>query len=227
MAWVHAGAVNLGIVFFLHSLVFSAGRVLFACDEKQYTHAVQKLKKIYHEDQKDREDFQKWTPDRAQEVLKRDRIRRLRVASLFSQGCLKSAEDYLYAATVFQHGEVPDHFLQTYIWAYTAFKKGKESAGQMAGNGVDRYLMNLGYKQLFGSQAVTDQSDKVNQNPCFCLWPIEGSFPDEKRKEMKFKSQKELLSWLKELNQGKKECSNIFCQVETKPLLPGTIPGIW
>lgn len=221
-------AFVFGVVFtfFLPAYGFS-NEASAPCGGKWYKSSVQKLKKIYEEDQKDRGNFKKWTPEQAKEVLKRDRVRRLKVAGLFSRGCLVSAEDYYHAATVFQHGEVADHFLQAAIWANQAFQKGKESAGAMVGNGVDRYLMTLGYRQLFGGQAVTDQKDQENPSPCFCLWPIEPTFPEKRRKELKFKSQTEMQAWLKDLNAGKKGCTQTYCQVEAKPVPQGTVLGIW
>src|SRR5437870_3285091 len=107
------------------------------CEGDDYKAQSKELKKLYDDDQTDRTDFEKMDSAKLLEMLKRDRTRRTRVAEIFAKGCLKSAEDYLNAATVFQHGEVPDHFYQAYIWAMKAFNLGLDSAGTMAANGID------------------------------------------------------------------------------------------
>ena len=83
------------------------------CEGEHYQSRSSQLKELYASDQKDRDDFLQWNEKRAAEVTRRDRERRSAVSVIFAEGCLKSAADYLYAATVFQHGEVPDHFFQT------------------------------------------------------------------------------------------------------------------
>jgi hypothetical protein len=159
--------------------------------------------------------------------VKRDRIRRKKVAEIFAQGCLKAADDYYHAATVFQHGELPDHFFYSFIWASQAFKAGKEGAGNMAANGADRYLMNLGFKQLFGGQAVTEKTGKGFEKDCFCLWPIEEGFPEKKRVEFKFRTRQALLDWIKDINKTRDGCENGYCHVDAKPVPKGTVPGLW
>jgi hypothetical protein len=196
---------------------------LAPCHGEKYNVAVKRLKKFIEDDERDRKNFQGWTDAFARDVHKRDLIRRIGVAGLFARGCLKSPEDYLNAARVFQHGEVPDHYFQSFIWGTRAFKMGKKEGGQIAGNSIDRYLMNLGLKQLYGGQAKTEKGLKS----CYCLWPVESTFPDEMRTEMGFPTQKDLLNLIRELNKGKKDCSNTVCQVEAKAVPRGTLPGFW
>lgn len=197
------------------------------CEDEQYKQSSARLKEIYSEDQKDRENFAQWTVQRSMEVLTQDRRRRAAVAELFSKGCFKTADDYLNAATVFQHGEVPDHYFQAYVWAMKAFNMGNQEAGQMVGNGVDRYLMNLGYKQLFGGQAVTEPSKVSPAEHCFCLWPTEVGFPDSERRRLNFKTGDKIVSWLKELNAGKQGCSSTVCEKTAEPVPKGFVPGLW
>lgn len=197
------------------------------CDGDHYMSRAGQLKDIYAADQKDREDFLHWTPTESFDVIRRDRDRRTKVAEIFAEGCFKSPDDYLYAATVFQHGEVPDHFFQAYVWAMKAFNLGKQEAGIMAGNAVDRYLMNLGYKQFFGGQAVSEEPKAGFDQVCFCLWPVEESFPDGERERLHFKTHDQLLAWVKEMNAGRPGCSSSVCKKEAKSVPHGLVPGLW
>ena len=79
-------------------------------------------------------------------VTPRDLARRIKVASIFAEGCFKSAADYASAAMVFQHGTAADHFYQTFIWANKAVQLGDESQRWLTAAGLDRYLVALGQK---------------------------------------------------------------------------------
>ncbi len=94
------------------------------------------------------------------EVQKRDETRRKRVGEIFGEGCFSTSEDYAAAALVYQHGDTPDHFFQTYIWS-------------------KRAVVNTGHKQLFGSQAMRPGP---TESTCWCLDQIEKTFPDKRRK---------------------------------------------
>ncbi len=223
-------SLSILLTLFVLSLSASAqGPFEPPCEGEDYKSHSLELKKLYNEDQSDRSNFTQSDEKQLMEMLKHDRTRLKRVAEIFAKGCLKSAEDYLNAATVFQHGDVPDHFYQTYLWSKKAFDMGLENAGQMAGNGIDRYLMNIGQKQLFGGQAATDpnKTDIDVNKRCFCLWPIESSFPDSRRTALKFKTKAQILQWLKEMNKDRKGCTDTFCKVTAKSTLKGSIPGVW
>lgn len=87
--------------------------------------------------------------------------------------------------------------------------------------GIDRYLVNIGQKQLFGTQAT-----KLDSEVCWCIQQVETSFPDELRKRYAGKSYAEALAWLKILN-AEKNCPNKECTQELKPSPQGTVPGLW
>jgi hypothetical protein len=227
------GKMKLSILIFA-SILFSVSSVFASdvqieplCEGDGYKAHSQELKKLCDEDQADRADFSHSDQNKLFEMLKRDRTRRTRVVEIFAKGCLKSAEDYLNAATVFQHGEVPDHFYQAFIWARKAFDMGLEIAGQLAGNGIDRYLAKSGRKQLYGGHAEIEPGAANVEDRCFCLWPVEPTFPNSMRKALHFKSKEEIRAWLKEVNKGRKGCSNSYCKVEAKPTPKGSVPGVW
>jgi hypothetical protein len=184
------------------------------------------LQEIVNADQDERtpEKFKEWAKIGSQ-VKNRDLLRRKRVADIFAEGCFSKAADYAAAALVFQHGDTPDHFFQTYIWSKRGMELGDEKQGQMLANGIDRYLVNIGHKVLFASQAYRDEK---TANSCWCLNPVEKTFPDKKRIEIKHRNYKEALAWLDDLNEHRKDCPREECKgMDVKATPKGTVPGLW
>lgn len=75
-----------------------------------------------------------------------------RTHEMLEQGQLHTGDDYFEAAFVFQHGGNPDSFLLAHVVATIAVAKGKAEASWIAAATLDRYLMNIGHKQIFGTQ---------------------------------------------------------------------------
>lgn len=155
------------------------------------------------------------------DLILRDQQRRVRVAQIFAEGCFSTAEDYAGAALVFQHGNVPDHFFQAFIWAKRAVELGKESSRHLMALTIDRYLVSTQRKQLFASQAT-----KTEGQNCWCLYPVEKSFPDSLRRDYVGKPKRGQLDWLAELNHGK-DCEQDECDMEFESPKHGDAPGIW
>ena len=181
------------------------------------------LEAIVAADQADRQDWAGKTPEEMQEVVQRDVARRKRVGEIFGEGCFSKAEDYAAAALVYQHGDIPDHFLQAFMWAKRAVELGDDGQRRLMAIAIDRYLVNIGHKQLFASQA---SKPEMKPGTCWCHQPIEPSFPDDLRKEIGGQSLKEAFGWLEELNQGT-DCPNVECAQPLEPSPAGTIPGFW
>jgi hypothetical protein len=178
------------------------------------------LQDIYNADQADREgnpnsiDWSKISP--------RDLARRARVAEIFAEGCFKVAKDYANAAMVYQHGQTPDHFFQTFVWAKKAVDLGDSSSKWLMAAGLDRYLVHTGQKQLFATQGGKDDI----KSPCWCLEPVETSFPTEKQIEYTAKTVADQLKWIQSLNEGQ-TCGDPQCKHALKPSPAGTVPGFW
>jgi hypothetical protein len=134
------------------------------------------LSQLVKADQNDRKDFQSQTVEQLKEMSKRDGLRIIRVGEISKAGCLINAQDYSSAALIYQHGDSPEDFYQAYLWSKKAVELGDENQKQMMAMGIDRYLVSLGKKQLFGSQAT-------KENSCWCLHQVESSFPEAKRIE--------------------------------------------
>lgn len=98
------------------------------------------LRKIYDEDQKNRNDSEGDTRRRAQ------------VRQLISEDKVQIGEDYYYAAFIFQHGQKPDDYLYAHVLATTALGKGFAPAKWLSAATLDRYLRSIQQPQIFGTQ---------------------------------------------------------------------------
>lgn len=189
----------------------------------------QKLLEIFQADQTDRDPLEGRSPikgdpqDTLNKVAQNDLQRRKRVGEIFGEGCIKTADDYYHAAMVFQHGMIPDHFFQAYIWASRAAELGNKEAKWLSGASLDRYLMNLGYKQIYATQAKTLNNDSAT---CWCLWPVDDNATEDLRKAFGMKTVQEQMRWLETLNTDKKGCKPSFCSVDTKSVPRNGIAGV-
>lgn len=190
-------------------------------DSKRLEARSKELSEIVKADQDERQNWQNKTSEEMMRVADRDVSRRKRVGEIFGEGCFSKAADYSAAALVYQHGDSPDHFFQTFIWSKKGVDLGDKSQERMMALGIDRYLVNIGQKQLFGSQA-----NKPSDSKCWCLQKVEKSFPDKRRSEVARKNLAQAFDWLKELNAGQ-SCPNDECEADLKPTPKGSIPGFW
>ena len=180
------------------------------------------LKQLVLADQKDRISVDMSKTD-GSKMAKEDLARRKRVGEIFSEDCLKSAEDYLAAALIYQHGNTPDNYYQAYIWSMKAAELGNKNAKAMVALTIDRYLVSIGHKQLFGSQFFSSEST----GRCYCMEQVETSFPDDLRKEYLGKSLCERSSEQFLILNKEKNCPNKKCSKKLKPTPKGNVPGLW
>lgn len=182
----------------------------------------EELQRIVAEDQDDR----KARPIDWNKVYPRDVARIKRVGEIYGEGCIISAKDYAAAALVFQHGDHPDHYLQTYLWQKRAIELGDTADHpDLMLAALDRYLVAIGYKQLFATQYGKEGSEN-----CRCLQPVEESFPEKRRIEMGGMTIQKALEFVTEGNVGRPACSKVtFCSTALKATTKGALPfkGIW
>jgi hypothetical protein len=105
--------------------------------------------KIYAADQADRANQFSMTPERMAAMTKADGPRRKRVRELLDAGALKTSEDYVRAAFIFQHGETPDDYLLAHVLGLVATKI-DGSGAWIAAASLDRYLLQTGKPQILG-----------------------------------------------------------------------------
>lgn len=155
-------------------------------------------------------------------VQERDRTRRGRIGEIFGEGCINSAADYAASALVYQHGDRPDHFFQTFLWSKRAVELGDPSQKKMMAWGIDRYLLHINHKQLFGSQLY-----KLDIDPCWCVEPVETSFPDSLRKTYEAHTLSEIFSGVDKMNEGSSCPHTNVCKHDFQDSPAGTVPGFW
>ena len=123
------------------------------------------LRALYVEDQRDRgvaladdgvsllpkEQADKLPSYDGQKVPKRDEARREQARMLLSEANL-SGEQYFYAAYLFQHGQSANDYLFAHILATQAIALGYTRAKWISAATLDRYLQQIGQKQVFGTQ---------------------------------------------------------------------------
>jgi hypothetical protein len=115
---------------------------------------------IFAADQADRQQFGSidWAV-----VGPRDAARRARVRQMLDEGLLRAADDYYYAAMVFQHGEAPDDYLLAHALAMAAQTAGRPDAAWIAAATFDRFLQNIDRPQIFGTQYVGQPGEPLTQ----------------------------------------------------------------
>jgi hypothetical protein len=111
------------------------------------------MRKIYEEDQKDRN-------DEAGDERRREQVRQL-----LSAGKIQSGEDYYYAAFIFQHGQKPEDYLFAHVLAVTAVDKGIHNATWLSAATLDRYLHSIRQPQVFGTQFGSLLDSRDDQEP--------------------------------------------------------------
>jgi hypothetical protein len=114
----------------------------------------EEMKKIYDEDQRDRQEMSKKGDVDWQRVSARDADRRRRTRALLDANGLDAGEDFRNAAFVFQHGGSPNDFLTAHALALVALAKGDSQAAWIAAATMDRYLGSIGKPAIYGTRFV-------------------------------------------------------------------------
>ncbi len=109
------------------------------------------LARLFDEDQGDRapESIAKlgWPA-----ISRRDAARRGRVKELYARGGLRTGADFYCAAMVLQHSTFADDYLLAHELAVVALGRGEARGAWLAAAAEDRFLMNIGRPQRFGTQ---------------------------------------------------------------------------
>lgn len=180
----------------------------------------EELTNIAKQDQEDRENWESKNEEDLQKLEVNDLVRRKRVAEIFAEGCLSTSSDYLVAALIFQHGDFPDHYYQAFIWSRKAAELGDKNGKFFSALAIDRYLVSIGKKQLFGSQFYKAFGDE-----CYCMQPVETTFPDNFRKDYSGRSLNDNYERMSSFNTS--DCPNVECAQMLDDVPPGSIIGFW
>ncbi len=155
----------------------------------------EELKRLCAEDQSDR------TPPAGKPidwaiVSPRDKTRLKRVKELYTQNLLQTANDYDCAATVLLHGDTPEDVLLAHEFWVVAISKGKNDKDtlSLAAASEDRFLMNIGRPQRFGTQLRSEGNGPIE------LYPVDPSVNDGLRRVMIGHSLAEIKARVVEMN---------------------------
>lgn len=85
-------------------------------------------------------------------IASNDKARRAQVQALLNTDALSSGEDYMHAAYIFQHGDNAEDHLKAHLLATVAIARGTSAATLIAAASLDRYLLESGRSQIFGTQ---------------------------------------------------------------------------
>ncbi len=112
------------------------------------------LARMFAEDQSDRtEPSIDWDA-----VRPRDAARLGRVKQFYHGQALKTGMDFYHAAMILQHSPNTDDYLLAHEFCIAAISLGVEQAKWLAAASEDRFLMNIGRPQRFGTQYRVDKS---------------------------------------------------------------------
>ena len=138
------------------------------------------LIRLHNEDQSDRTPADGKTIDWSI-VGPRDKARLARTKELYSQNQLITPNDYYHAALILQHGSVPEDFLLAHEFCIVAISKGKNDKHTrwLAAASEDRFLMNIGRPQRFGTQYQA-----VPPTAPYKLYQVDKGVTDELRRQM-------------------------------------------
>lgn len=140
------------------------------------------LQKIQEADQADRQPSSgsiDWSL-----VTVRDRAREAQVEELYRQGKLLTGTDYFNAALVLQHGSKPEDYLLAHELCVVAIIKGNVPARWLAAATEDRFLMNIGRPQRFGTQYRPEPGKPSSPMRLYQVDDGSLSSTDELRKQM-------------------------------------------
>ena len=138
------------------------------------------LARLYREDQSDREPADGKEIDWSK-VAPRDKARLARTKEIYQENQLNTANDYYHAALILQHGNVPEDFLLAHEFCVVAISKGRNDkyTRWLAAASEDRFLMNIGRPQRFGTQYQA-----IPANAPYKLYKVDEGVTDELRRQM-------------------------------------------
>lgn len=153
------------------------------------------LKKLYQQDQKDRENWKEWGKSiPVDKIRKRDKQRLDRVLEIIDDDALTTGEDHYYAAMVLQHSKKTEHYKLANELCKKAINLGEERAKWLYAASLDRYMLNSERKfQKYGTQY------KKNDDGWY-LCPVDPKTTDEDRAEYNVPSLEELQAKTKEFD---------------------------
>lgn len=135
-----------------------------------------RMQEIFDEDQRVRKSILMFSPADPQTIALGDEERRIEVLGYLERGLVRAPADLVHAAFVFQHGDCPDHYLLANRLAGRAMAAGYEKAKWIYAATLDRWLMNTGRPQKYGTQYTFIEGR-------YGLYPVDPNTTDEERRQ--------------------------------------------
>ena len=194
-----------------------------ACPAPRRAEASARLEQLRAEDEADRASVNAVNAD----TSIRDRARRTEASAIYSEGCFSTGRDYHNAALIFQHGVVPEHYYQAWLFARRAVELGDSEAQWLVPRAIDRYLMNTGYKQVFATNLVTDQFYLAEgYRGVWCVWPTVDALSDQERVAVRGNALAAQLERATGMNQSN-GAPGAVCPLVLPDPPRGMFPGSW
>lgn len=152
------------------------------------------LARLFAEDQSDRTP-QPPGPIDWDVVGPRDSVRLARVKQMCRSQRLTTGMDHYHAAMILQHAHAPEDYLLAHELCIVAVGKGVEQAKWLAAASEDRFLMNIGRPQRFGTQYHAEAGGKN-----WHLHPVDPEFSDGMRRAFNVPTLSEAQAHLEEMN---------------------------
>ena len=137
------------------------------------------LARMYAEDQADRRDAEKigW-----EKISERDATRLARAKAIYRADGLKTGGDYYHTAMILQHSHESADYLLAHELCIVAIGKGDERAKWLAAATEDRFLMDIGRPQRFGTQY---RPEPTGSDGPIRLYRVDDGVTDGLRREFK------------------------------------------
>lgn len=115
-----------------------------------------------------------------------------------------------------------EHFYQAFVWSNRAVKLGDLSQRWLLAASLDRYLVKIGQRQLFGTQLSKDEKGM------WCIQPVEQTFPDTLRIDYaKYNVRDQISNTLKSMGSSQSSDDVKDCKPDLKSSPRGTVVGFW
>src|SRR5688572_8633847 len=137
------------------------------------------LARMYAEDQADRRDAEKigW-----EKISERDATRLARAKAIYQADTLKTGGDYYHTAMILQHSHEAADYLLAHELCIVAIGKGDERAKWLAAATEDRFMMDIGRPQRFGTQY---RPEPPGSDGPIRLYKVDDGVTDGLRREFK------------------------------------------
>ncbi|MBJ6765658.1 hypothetical protein JGU66_33305 [Myxococcaceae bacterium JPH2] len=154
---------------------------------EEYPGSNAELRRMFAEDQAMRRHLpQKPTPEQVAAFVAKDRQHLARAKEMVAHGDLKTAEDFLSAGFIFQHGTTLERYAMARDMGAEAARRGHPRGLWLTAAAWDRWRMDAGKPQRFGTQFFGAKGARQ-----FSLYTMDPRVTDEERARWGFGPVKE------------------------------------